>query len=86
MTRKFVPIYSAAWRAVLVLLSVEIATVSVLRYVTGSQAPPPPILANAYADPFLILHAIPAMIALLVGPLQFVRRIRTGPPSIAPPA
>jgi uncharacterized membrane protein len=76
MTRKLVPIYSAAWRAIVVLLAVEISIVSVLRYVTRSEAPPPPIVANAYADPFLILHVISGVIALLVGPLQFARRIR----------
>jgi hypothetical protein len=76
MIRKFVPIYAGAWRAALVLLTVEIGIVSALRYFTGSQAPPPPILANAYANPFLILHVIGGVTALLVAPLQFVRRIR----------
>lgn len=74
-------IYSAAWRAAVVLLSVEIAAVSALRYFTGSEAPPPPILANAYAQPFLIIHVVGGVIALLVGPLQFVRRIRMRRPA-----
>jgi hypothetical protein len=76
------PIYSAAWRAVLVLLTVEIAIVSALRYFTGSQAPPPPIVANAFANPFLIVHVAAGVTALLVGPLQFVRRIRVGRPAV----
>jgi uncharacterized membrane protein len=82
MMRKLVPIYSAAWRAAVVLLSVEIAAVSVLRYLTGGVAPPPPILDNAYANPFLILHVIGGVTALLVGPVQFVRRLRTGRPAL----
>lgn len=75
-------IVSTTWRAAVVLLSVEIAIVSALRYLTNSEAPPPPILANAYADPFLIAHVVGGMIALLVGPLQFVRRIRLRMPAL----
>jgi uncharacterized membrane protein len=75
-------IYSAAWRTVVVLLTVEIAAVSALRYFTGSQPPPPPITANAFANPFLILHVTGGVIALLLGPLQFVRRIRTRMPGL----
>ena len=70
------PIYSTAWRAVFVLLAVYIAIVSVLRYFTSLEAPPPPIAANAFAHPFMALHVAGSVIALLVGPLQFVRRIR----------
>jgi uncharacterized membrane protein len=77
MIRKLVPIYSAAWRAVIMLLIVEIAAVSALRYVIGSETPPGPILANAFATPFLVIHVVAAMIALLVGPIQFVRAIRS---------
>ncbi len=76
MIRTLVPIYSTAWRAIVVLLSVEIAAVSVLRYFTGIEAPPEPILANAFAQPFLPLHVVGGVVALLVGPLQFVRRLR----------
>ena len=82
MIRKLVPISSAAWRVILVLLAVEIAIVSVLRYVTGTEAPPPPIAANAFAHPWLFIHTISAVIALLVGPLQFVRRIRSRRPAV----
>ena len=71
------PIYSTAWRAVVVLLTVEIAIVSALRYFTGSEPPPPPIVANAFANPFLVLHVAGGVTALLVAPLQFVRRVRT---------
>ena len=82
MIRKLIPIYSAAWRLVVVLLILEIAFVSALRYVIGSEAQPPPILANAFAHPFLVIHVVAAMIALLVGPLQFVRRLRTRRPAV----
>ncbi|MDQ4086426.1 MAG: DUF2306 domain-containing protein [Pseudomonadota bacterium] len=74
-------IYSAAWRAAVALLSVEIAVVSVLRYFTSIEPPPPPILANAFAQPFLIIHVVGGVTALLVGPLQFVRLIRDRWPS-----
>lgn len=75
-------IYSAALGAVLVLLSVEIAVVSVLRYFTGSLPPPPPILANAFAHPFLVVHVAGSLVALLVGPLQFVDPIRARRPAL----
>ena len=77
MIRKLAPIYSAAWRLVIMLLIVEIAIVSALRYVIGSETPPSPITDNPFANPFLVIHVAAAMIALLVGPLQFVRRLRT---------
>ncbi|HEX8193730.1 MAG TPA: DUF2306 domain-containing protein [Allosphingosinicella sp.] len=73
-------IYSAAWRAVVALLTAEIAVVSVLRYFTSIEPPPPPIVANAFAQPFLIIHVVGAVSALVVGPLQFVRRIRVRRP------
>ena len=82
MIRKFAPIWSAAWRGIVVLLIVEIAVVSLLRYVTGGDTPPPPIAANAFAHPFLVIHVVASVIALLVGPLQFVRRLRTRRPAL----
>ena len=77
MTGRLAPIYTAAWRAALVLLTVQISIDSTLRYITNSQPAPDPIVANAFATPFLFLHVIGAMIALLVGPFQFVSAIRT---------
>ena len=76
------PIYSTALRAIVVLLTVEIAIVSALRYFAGLEPPPPPIVANAFAQPFLILHVAGGVTALLVGPLQFVRRIRARWPHV----
>jgi uncharacterized membrane protein len=69
-------IYSTAWRAAVLLLTIEIAIVSALRYFTSIEPPPPPILANAYAQPFLILHVTGGVTALLAGPFQFVPRVR----------
>ncbi len=77
MTASLAPIYSVAWRAAVVLLTVQISIDSTLRYITASQPAPDPILANAFATPFLVLHVVGAMIALVAGPLQFVRAIRT---------
>jgi len=82
MIRKFAPFYAAAWRALVVLLAIEIAIVSMMRYVTGGDTPPPPVAANAFAYPFLAIHTLSAVIALLVGPLQFVRRLRTRRPAV----
>ncbi len=76
MTPSPATIYSAAWRAAVVLLSIEISIVSALRYVTGSEPAPEPILGNAFASPFLVLHVVSSIMALLVGPLQFVRLVR----------
>jgi uncharacterized membrane protein len=77
MIQRLAPIYSTAWRAVVVLLAIEISVVSVMRYLTHHEAAPEPILANAYATPFLVIHVVSSVVALLAGPLQFVRRIRT---------
>lgn len=77
MIRRLAPIYSTGWRAVVVLLTLEIAFVSVVRYFTGGEAPPPPIVANAFARPFLILHVAGGVTALVLAPLQFVGAIRT---------
>ncbi|HMC92701.1 MAG TPA: DUF2306 domain-containing protein [Allosphingosinicella sp.] len=74
MIRKLAPLASAAWRGAIVLFTIEIAIVSALRYFTGSQPPPPPILANGFAHPFLLLHVASGVTALLVAPLQFVGR------------
>ena len=77
MLQKLTLFYSTAWRAALVLLTLQIAAVSVLRYLTGLEEPPPPIAANAFADPFLVLHVVGGVIALLVGPIQFLTSVRS---------
>lgn len=76
MTERLAAFYAVAWRMAVALFTVEIATVSVLRYLTGVAPPPPPIVENAFAHPFLILHVVGGLGALLLGPLQFVRVVR----------
>ena len=75
-------IYSAAWRAAIVLLTIDIAMDSAQRYFTGTVPAPPPILANAFANPFLVIHVAGAMAALLAGPFQFVGWIRARWPAV----
>jgi uncharacterized membrane protein len=82
MDLRSIPIFSTIWRAALVLLTVQIAIVSALRYFAEGGAAPPPILANAFADPFLIVHVAAGVIALLAGPFQFVRPIRARVPAL----
>jgi uncharacterized membrane protein len=76
MDKKLASIGAYTLRAALVLFTLEIAAVSILRYFTGLQAAPEPILANRFAHPFLALHVTGGVTALLLGPLQFVQRIR----------
>lgn len=82
MHQRLAPILSTAWRAAIVLLTVQIAVVALLTYVGNSGAAPPPILANSFASPFLIVHVVAGVIALVVGPLQFVRLIRARVPAL----
>jgi hypothetical protein len=82
MIPKPAALYSSAWRALVLLFTLEIALVSAMRYFTGSEAPPPPIVANAFARPFLLLHVIAGVTALLVAPPQFVRAVRTRWPAV----
>jgi hypothetical protein len=76
MTRRLAPLYSTGWRAAVLLLTAEVAYVTARRYFTGAEPPPPPILANGFADPFLILHVSGGLTALVLMPLQFVGAIR----------
>ncbi len=82
VARRLAPSLSIAWRGVVVLFTIEIAVVSSMRYFTHSQTPPSVITDNAFANPFLILHVAAGVIALLLGPLQFVQRIRTRLPAV----
>lgn len=76
MIRRTTFIFSTAWRAILVLLTLQIATVSLLKYFTDRIEPPPPIIANAFADPFLSIHVAAGVVALLAGPMQLFPALR----------
>jgi uncharacterized membrane protein len=76
MDRKLAAAGVYTLRAALVLLTLEIALMSILSYFTPFHAAPEPILANRFAHPFLALHVASGVAALLLGPLQFVQRIR----------
>ena len=39
-------------------------------------------LGNEFANPFLIIHVVSGAVALLIGPLQFVRLIRARTPAV----
>jgi hypothetical protein len=66
---------TAAWRGLAALLSIGVALFS-FRYLTGSDTRGAEILANSFADPFLVLHVLGAATALLVSPFQFLARFR----------
>lgn len=76
MGRRTALLWAVVWRAVTVLLVLQIAALSLLMYLGDQEAAPPPILANAFANPFLLIHAVAGSVALVVGPLQFVRPLR----------
>jgi uncharacterized membrane protein len=63
-----------AW-LLMTLLSVGVAAYA-YRYLPRSQPLPGNIGANPFADPFLYLHVAGAGTALLVGPFQFLGRLR----------
>ena len=73
---------SQSWQAriglaLLIALALPIALVS-LRYLAPEPiAAPPEVLANRFADPFLALHAGFGALALMLGPFQFLPRLRT---------
>ena len=73
---------ATAWRSAIVLLTIYVAAVALVTYFGTSGEPPPPILANGFANPFLIIHVVAGVVALVVGPLQFVRRVRARSPAV----
>ena len=76
MPVRLASIYPSAWRAIILLLTLEIAIVSILRYFTRLAEPPAPVVANAFATPFLAIHVAASVIALVLAPLQFMSAIR----------
>lgn len=81
MVRSLSPIFAVLWRGALVLLTLQVAAVS-LKYLTGSDERAEFILANGFADPFLVWHVLTGVTALLLGPLQFLRRARERVPRL----
>lgn len=82
MTRRLARSVAAATFCALMLLSTgQIAMDSVLKYFTDRQAPPE-ILANAFANPFLMLHVAGGVAALVIAPLQFAGWIRARVPAL----
>jgi uncharacterized membrane protein len=71
---------SRAGFTIAALLSVLIALVS-YRFLLGA-APPDPVLGNRFLSGWLPLHATAAATALLLGPLQFVARLRNAHPKV----
>ena len=57
------------------VLSAAISLVS-FRYVVPAMAAPPAIQANAFLEPWLIIHVAGAATALLLGPAQFFPSLR----------
>lgn len=82
MARKLAPIFAFSWRAVVALMTIEVAAVSALRYFTAMAPPPSVITDNAYAYPWLAIHVAGGVTALVLGPLQFVRAIRNRWPAV----
>ena len=80
MGRRLALFLSAIWRGAIVLLTIEVAIAASLRYFTHNDTPPSVITDNAFAHPFLILHVAAGVLALLLGPLQFIERIRARAP------
>jgi hypothetical protein len=72
----------AAGFLALILLALQISYVSAMRYLTGAEAGPTPVVANAFANPFLVLHVIGGIVALVIGPFQFIAAIRARWPRI----
>jgi hypothetical protein len=79
---KFAPAFRIAGFAALILLAFYISNTSIQRYLIGSEAGPPPIVANAFANPWLAIHVAGAVLALVAGPFQFLGAIRTRWPAI----
>lgn len=74
---KLAPIYRTTGLTALILFGLYISNTSIQRYLTGAETGPAPIVANAFAEPWLVIHVIGGVVALVVGPLQFIAAIRT---------
>lgn len=61
------------------LLSAAVALVT-LRYLLPVAPPPDVVAGNAFRHPWLVIHAVSAAVALLIGPWQFSARLRARHP------
>lgn len=83
MNRKLVSYLGLfTFSTLLVLLTGEVAAVSLLRYFTSLQTPPEVVTDNAFAHPFLLLHVAAGVTALVLAPLQLVPRVRDRIPAL----
>ena len=71
----------SGWKVLAAVASIGVAVAS-SRYLAMGPGRSPLILANAFANPFLVIHVTAAGTALLVGPFQLVTRIRTAAPKL----
>lgn len=62
--------------ALIVALALPVAVVSLRYLMPVPPGAPPDVLANRFADPFLMMHAGFGALALALGPLQFLPRVR----------
>lgn len=68
--------YASAGFVVLAALSLVIALASLRYALPGAPGAPVDVVNNAFADPFLRVHALFGAAALLIGPFQFLPRLR----------
>lgn len=80
--RPIARVWAFLWRGVVVFLALQITTLALMMYLGDAEGAPPPIRANAFADPFLLIHVIAGSLALGVGPLQFFGPVRRRLPSL----
>lgn len=59
--------------AIMSLLALAIGLVSLRYALLNGPMRSPAVLANAFANPALVVHATAAAIALMIGPFQFIR-------------
>lgn len=62
--------------ALIAALALPVAVVSLRYLMPVPPGAPPDVLANRFADPFLMLHAGFGALALALGPVQFLPRLR----------
>ncbi|XBQ17486.1 MAG: DUF2306 domain-containing protein [Oceanicaulis sp.] len=65
---------------VLAVFAFAVAAVSLRYLMADPPAAPPEVVANRFADPFLPIHAGFAALALAIGPVQFLPRLRRSLP------